>query len=90
MVTEISYNSSEDPSAIYRGEIEFIQPADWENDLKLSLAELKNDNGGVRKPLTLVCQPTKSFRSPGKFTMPIRRLESLTRKSEPVCRPSLS
>ncbi|TVY22282.1 Nuclear GTPase SLIP-GC [Lachnellula hyalina] len=49
VVTEISYNSSEDPSAIYRGEIEFIQPADWENDLKLSLAELKNDNGGISR-----------------------------------------
>lgn len=90
VVTEISYNSSEDPSAKYRGEIEFIEPADWEKDLKLSLAELKDDNGGVRNPLRLKCQLIKSFRSLGKFTMPIRRLELRMRKSEPVFRPNLS
>ncbi|TVY91113.1 Nuclear GTPase SLIP-GC [Lachnellula willkommii] len=49
VVTEISYNSSEDPSAKYLGEIEFIEPADWEKDLKLSLAELKDDNGGISR-----------------------------------------
>lgn len=51
MVTEISYNSSEGHSSKYRGEIEFIQPADWEKDLRVSLAELKDDNGGISRDI---------------------------------------
>lgn len=50
VVTEISYNASDDPATKYRAEIEFIQPADWEKDLRVSLEELKDGNGCVRIP----------------------------------------
>jgi len=49
VVTEISYNISDDPATKYRGEIEFIQPADWEKDLRVSMEELKDGNGNVRR-----------------------------------------
>jgi hypothetical protein len=47
VVTEISWNSSEDAAAKYRGEIVFIGLQDWEKDLRISLAELKDDSGKV-------------------------------------------
>ena len=33
VVTEISWNSSEDESARYRAEVDFIDHSDWEKDL---------------------------------------------------------
>jgi len=55
VVTEISYNSSEDPGTKYRAEIEFIQPSDWEKDLRMSLAEfvdgVGNPSGHINKSL---------------------------------------
>jgi ribosome biogenesis GTPase A len=47
VVTEISWNSSEDENAKYRADIEFIQAADWEKDLRISLTELIDGNGQV-------------------------------------------
>jgi ATPase subunit of ABC transporter with duplicated ATPase domains len=47
VVTELSYNSSEDENEKYRAEIAFIQAADWEHDLRISLTELIDGNGQV-------------------------------------------
>ncbi|RDW67742.1 hypothetical protein BP6252_09138 [Coleophoma cylindrospora] len=52
VVTEISWNSNTDPKAKYRGEIEFIQPADWEKDLRLSLNELLDGSGNISRDCT--------------------------------------
>lgn len=48
VVTEMSWNSSEDEYARYRADVEFIQPADWEKDLRVSLTELIDGSGNVR------------------------------------------
>jgi hypothetical protein len=47
VVSEISWNSSEDENSKYRADIEFIQAADWEKDLRISLTELIDGNGQV-------------------------------------------
>jgi hypothetical protein len=47
VVTEISWNDSDDPSKKYRAEIEFINPKEWEKDLKASLDELTTESGSV-------------------------------------------
>ncbi|KAF7903268.1 uncharacterized protein EAF01_006317 [Botrytis porri] len=47
VVTEISWNSSDDPNEKYRAEIEFIQESDWEKDLALSLNELIDVSGNL-------------------------------------------
>jgi hypothetical protein len=47
VVTEMSWNSSEDENAKYRANIEFIQAADWEKDLRILLTELIDNNGQV-------------------------------------------
>ncbi len=52
VVTEMSYNHSENPSALYRADIEFIQPSDWEKDLRISLNELIDGNGQVSRDCT--------------------------------------
>ena len=52
VVTEMSYNHSEDPRALYRADIEFIQAADWEKDLKISLDELIDGNGQISRECT--------------------------------------
>lgn len=49
VVTEMSWNSSDDPNKKYRAEIEFIREVDWEKDLKLSLNDLLNDSGKVNE-----------------------------------------
>lgn len=53
VVTEMSWNSIDDPNKKYRAEIEFIQESDWEKDLELSLNELIDVSGNVRKELTV-------------------------------------
>lgn len=45
--TEISYNYSDDPSELYRAEIEFITVADWTQELKTLLDDLLDGNGNV-------------------------------------------
>ncbi|PVH88572.1 hypothetical protein DL98DRAFT_580964 [Cadophora sp. DSE1049] len=52
VVTEMSYNDSEDPRDLYRADIEFIQAADWEKDLKISLDELIDGNGQISRECT--------------------------------------
>jgi hypothetical protein len=47
VVTEMSWNSSEDESEKYRGAIEFINHSDWEKDLRISLTELIDGSGQV-------------------------------------------
>ena len=47
VVTEMSWNSSEDESEKYRGAIEFINYSDWEKDLRISLTELIDGSGQV-------------------------------------------
>ncbi|KAJ8060176.1 hypothetical protein OCU04_010521 [Sclerotinia nivalis] len=49
VVTEMSWNCSDDPSKKYRAEIEFIKECDWEKDLKLSLNELVDASGNVSR-----------------------------------------
>lgn len=46
VVTEISYNYSEEP---YRAEIEFITPQDWEKELKTLFEDLLDGNGNVSR-----------------------------------------
>jgi hypothetical protein len=48
VVTEMSWNDSDDPFKKYRAEIEFINPKDWEKDLKASLDELTTESGSVK------------------------------------------
>ncbi|QSZ34344.1 hypothetical protein DSL72_005935 [Monilinia vaccinii-corymbosi] len=52
VVTEISWNPSEDPSKKYRAEIEFIQEDDWKKDLEVSLADLINGSGRISSEST--------------------------------------
>jgi hypothetical protein len=49
VVTEISWNSSEDPDAKYRAKIEFINASEWEKDLRLSFEEMMDGNGNVSR-----------------------------------------
>lgn len=53
VVTEMSWNSNDEPDKKYRAEIEFIQESDWKKDLELSLSELIDVSGNVRKELAL-------------------------------------
>lgn len=50
--TEISYNYSEDPAALYRAEVEFIGREDWVCELRVLLAELLDGNGEVSRECT--------------------------------------
>lgn len=52
VVTEMSWNFSDDPSKKYRAEIEFIKESDWEKDLKVSLNELIDASGNVSRDST--------------------------------------
>ncbi|PBP27375.1 hypothetical protein BUE80_DR001561 [Diplocarpon rosae] len=52
VVTEMSYNHSDNPNALYRADIEFIQEADWAKDLKTSLTDLIDSNGQVSRECT--------------------------------------
>lgn len=45
--TEISYNYSDDPSQLYRAEIEFITAADWSQELTTLLEDLLDGSGQV-------------------------------------------
>ena len=51
VVTEMSWNSSEDENEKYRAHIEFIKAAEWEHDLRISLTELIDGNGQVCVPM---------------------------------------
>ncbi|KAI5922509.1 Dynamin family-domain-containing protein [Camillea tinctor] len=47
--TEISYNYSEDPSELYRAEIEFITTQDWIRELEVLFSDLLDNKGEVSK-----------------------------------------
>ncbi|KAG9195536.1 hypothetical protein G6011_00657 [Alternaria panax] len=49
VVTEISWNSSIDPSSKYRAEIEFISQVDWEKELTVLLGEFLSENGKLSR-----------------------------------------
>lgn len=49
VVTEMSWNSSEDENAKYRAEIEFIQAEDWEKELQVLFAEMLDGNGNISR-----------------------------------------
>ncbi|KAI1502359.1 hypothetical protein F5X99DRAFT_379222 [Biscogniauxia marginata] len=50
--TEISYNYSEDPSELYRAEIEFISNEDWIRELEVLFSDLLDGNGEVSRECT--------------------------------------
>ncbi|KAF1961197.1 hypothetical protein CC80DRAFT_463932 [Byssothecium circinans] len=45
VVTSISMNTSKDPGSKYRAEVQFIEKADWEKELKTLMAEFLTENG---------------------------------------------
>ncbi|KAB2099953.1 hypothetical protein AG0111_0g11806 [Alternaria gaisen] len=49
VVTEISWNDSIDPSATYRAEIEFIDRADWEEELTVLMKDFLTEDGAVSR-----------------------------------------
>lgn len=49
VVTELSWNNSEDETAKYRAAIEFIKPEDWEKELSILFEELLDGSGNVSK-----------------------------------------
>ncbi|KAI1659708.1 Dynamin family-domain-containing protein [Daldinia decipiens] len=47
--TEISYNHSDDPSELYRAEIEFITAQEWIKELQILFNDLLDGNGAVSR-----------------------------------------
>lgn len=47
VVTELSWNESNEPESRYRAEIEFIKETDWERELRILFEELLDGNGNV-------------------------------------------
>ncbi|KAK7733744.1 hypothetical protein SLS63_004529 [Diaporthe eres] len=43
VITEMSYNESDDPKKAYRAEVEFISQEDWDSELDLLLGDLVED-----------------------------------------------
>ncbi|KAF2878206.1 hypothetical protein BDV95DRAFT_479698 [Massariosphaeria phaeospora] len=52
VVTEISWNDSNDLTRKYRAEIEFISRTDWEKELGILMKEFLTENGTVAKETT--------------------------------------
>jgi len=50
--TEISYNYSDDPTALYKAEVEFITAEDWISELKVLFEDLLDNNGEVSREAT--------------------------------------
>lgn len=51
VVTELSYNYSENPAAKYRAEIEFIKPEDWRKELTLLFREIFDESGELSREI---------------------------------------
>ncbi|KAI9785143.1 MAG: hypothetical protein M1839_000781 [Geoglossum umbratile] len=49
VVTELSYNESDDPEKKYSAKIEFIAAADWEKELKILFQELIDADGKISR-----------------------------------------
>ncbi|KAK7935689.1 hypothetical protein PG985_001184 [Apiospora marii] len=47
--TEISYNYSDDPSELYKAEVEFITHGEWEKELEQLYADLLDSNGEISR-----------------------------------------
>jgi len=47
VVTEISWNDSEDDSSKYRAEIVFLQPEDWKKELSVLFDEVVDSEGKI-------------------------------------------
>ena len=80
VVTELSYNKSNDPLAKYRAEIEFIQPADWEKELRTSLSDILDGSGNVFTPQISLEGLANLSRCLVKRVIQNPRLESHTRR----------
>lgn len=52
VVTEMSWNPSEDESSRYRAEIEFIKPAEWENELRVLFEEIIDGSGNISREVS--------------------------------------
>jgi Dynamin family len=52
VVTELSWNPSNNENAKYRAEIEFIKPEDWEKELRILFEELLDGSGKVSRDAT--------------------------------------
>ncbi len=50
--TQISYNDLDDPTALYRAEVEFITREDWVRELGFLFTELLDGNGEVSRECT--------------------------------------
>lgn len=46
VVTEISWNDSDDPEKVFRAEIEFISETEWKEEMEILLDDLKNATKG--------------------------------------------
>ena len=49
VVTELSWNESEDKYSKYRAEVEFIQPEDWARELKILFDDLIDPSGHISR-----------------------------------------
>lgn len=52
VVTEMSWNDSNDPFSKYRAEIEFITPADWAKEVATLLKEFLTENGTLSREVS--------------------------------------
>lgn len=49
VVTEMSYNDSDDEASLYRAEIEFIKVEEWEKELKVLFDEIVDQSGNISR-----------------------------------------
>ncbi|KAH0369733.1 hypothetical protein KCU65_g3085, partial [Aureobasidium melanogenum] len=52
VVTEMSWNPSEDETSKYRAEIEFIKPAEWEKELRVLFEEIIDGSGNISREVS--------------------------------------
>ncbi|KAK6003880.1 hypothetical protein QM012_008730 [Aureobasidium pullulans] len=52
VVTEMSWNPSEDENSKYRAEIEFIKPAEWEKELRVLFEEVIDGSGNISREVS--------------------------------------
>jgi hypothetical protein len=52
VVTQMSWNPSDDENDKYRAEIEFIKPAEWESELRVLFQEVIDGSGGISREVS--------------------------------------
>jgi hypothetical protein len=52
VVTEMSWNASDDENDRYRAEIEFIKPAEWKRELRVLFEEIIDGSGGISREVS--------------------------------------